>query len=52
MNALDYLERRGLMTQLLEIGASFVVGVIVARLYWNTLISRAKSLTAGLEKKL
>ncbi|HXJ95026.1 MAG TPA: hypothetical protein VMT20_19470 [Terriglobia bacterium] len=39
-------------TQLIEIGAAFVVGVIVARLYWNGLISKAKSITAELEKKL
>jgi hypothetical protein len=40
------------MTQLIEIAAAFVGGVIVARLYWNGLISKAKSITSGLEKKL
>ena len=40
------------MTQMIEIGVAFVVGVIVARLYWHELISKAKSATSGLEKKL
>jgi hypothetical protein len=41
------------MTRLIEIAAvAFVGGVIVARLYWNGLISKAKSLSSGLGKKL
>jgi hypothetical protein len=40
------------MTQMIEIGVAFVVGVIVARLYWNGLISKAKSIASGLEKRL
>ena len=40
------------MTQAIEIAAAFVAGVIVARLYWATLISRAKSVAASVEKKI
>jgi hypothetical protein len=40
------------MTQIIEIGAAFIGGIIVARLYWNGLISKAKSIASGLEKKL
>lgn len=40
------------MAQIIEIAAAFIGGVIVARLYWNGLISKAKSITFGLEKKL
>jgi hypothetical protein len=40
------------MTQVIEICVAFVGGVIVARLYWGGLISKAKSVASGLEKKL
>ncbi len=40
------------MTQIIEIAAAFVVGVIVARLYWSGMIAKAKSVKAELEKKL
>lgn len=40
------------MTQVIEIVIAFVAGIVVARLYWSSLISRAKSVAAGLEKKI
>lgn len=40
------------MTQVIEIAAAFVGGVIVARLYWGGLIAKAKSITSQVEKKL
>jgi len=40
------------MTQVIEIVAAFVAGIVVARLYWNSLISRAKNLAADVERKI
>jgi hypothetical protein len=40
------------MTQAIEIVAAFVAGIIVARLYWAGLISRAKNIAASVEKKI
>ena len=40
------------MTQGIEIAAAFVAGIIVARLYWAGLISKAKSVAASVEKKI
>lgn len=44
------------MTQVIEItvavAAAFVAGIIVARLYWASLISKAKSIAADVEKKI
>ena len=40
------------MTEVIEIAVAFVAGVVVARLYWASLISKAKSMAANVEKRL
>jgi hypothetical protein len=40
------------MTQAIEIAAAFVAGIIVARLYWASLISKAKNIATNVEKKI
>ena len=41
-----------MLTQLIEIAAAFLAGVIVARVYWSRLISQGKRLASGIAKKL
>jgi len=41
-----------MLTQLVEIAAAFVAGVVVARVYWSRLISQGKSLAGDIARKL